>query len=173
MKLQSSICNPKAVIEKFPILTSVLSFRCLASVALCAMRSARCSVTSLSDFRIFSRGIVLPYRTTTGPTSEFCFPMHHALCPMLTTSHFHFPPSEFSHLSSVLCPLSSVLCHLSSVICLLSSVSLPVKFATQGKLLPLIFASGLIGIIDQPDSHRIIREAFLKFLQIFIYILNS
>jgi hypothetical protein len=26
-------------------------------------------------FRIFSRGIVLPYRTTTGPTSEFEKPL--------------------------------------------------------------------------------------------------
>ena len=40
--------------------------------------------------RIFSRGIVPPYRTTTGPTSEF------------------------RYLSSVLRPLSSDLCHLFS-----------------------------------------------------------
>jgi len=29
-----------------------------------------------SAFRIFSRGIVPPYRTTTGPTSEFLKPLY-------------------------------------------------------------------------------------------------
>jgi hypothetical protein len=33
------------------------------------IRYALCAMLYLSDFRIFSRGIVLPYRTTTGPTS--------------------------------------------------------------------------------------------------------
>jgi len=36
--------------------------------------------------RIFSRGIVLPYRTTTGPTSEFLIPS--ALNPMPDTTLF-------------------------------------------------------------------------------------
>jgi len=53
-----------------------------------------------SDFRIFSRGIVPPYRTTTGPLSEF----------RISTSDFIFPlPSDFCPLSSVLSLPSSVL----------------------------------------------------------------
>jgi len=38
------------------------------------MRNALCAIfpqSSISDFRIFSRGIVPPYRTTPGPSSEF------------------------------------------------------------------------------------------------------
>ena len=36
--------------------------------------------------RIFSRGIVPPHRTTTGPTSDF-----HFLCPIFPTSAFRLP----------------------------------------------------------------------------------
>jgi hypothetical protein len=35
--------------------------------------------------RIFSRGIVLPYRTTTGPTSEFQTPSHRLLFPTFSS----------------------------------------------------------------------------------------
>ena len=55
------------------------------------------SPVPFSDFPIFSRGIVPPYWTTTGQTSDFA-------------------DSAFCHLPSDLCHLSSVLCHLTSVI---------------------------------------------------------
>ena len=49
-----------------------------------------------SEFRIDSRGIVPPYRTTTGPTSEFL----PSLLTICLFSHFRIPNSDFppSHL---------------------------------------------------------------------------
>ena len=85
-----------------------------------------CSMPSNSDFRIFSRGIVLPHRTTTGPTSDFCFltsppaasvfcPFRHALRSLRYANSSRLPRFfSFSHLLTLtpsifapytLCPL--------------------------------------------------------------------
>jgi hypothetical protein len=37
-----------------------------------------------SEFRIFSRGIVPPYRTTTGPNSEFLKPQTSEPCKVIS-----------------------------------------------------------------------------------------
>jgi hypothetical protein len=68
-----------------------------------------------SDFRIFSRGIVPPYRTTTGPTSEFhpsvLSPLRYAIMPSLKRS----APQVERSLNAVL--------HLSTPIFSLSALS--------------------------------------------------
>jgi hypothetical protein len=62
---------------------------------------ALCPMHCNSDFLIFSRGIVLPYRTTTGPTSAFRLPnsfsLHHPNTPVL--QHSNTPILQHSRLN--------------------------------------------------------------------------
>jgi hypothetical protein len=83
-------------------------------------------------FRIFSRGTVPSYRTTTGPNSHFRIQSPLSSDIRLPTSVLRPPPSVFRHPSSVICHLSSVIClpssvfrHPSSVIRLPTSVLRP------------------------------------------------
>jgi hypothetical protein len=59
--------------------------------------------------RIFSRGIVPPHRTTTGPNSLFPLPYSHFRIP---TSHFRIPTSHFRIPTSFSSALSFLLPHL-------------------------------------------------------------
>ena len=94
MLFHSEIQNPQSAIENFRLPNS----------GSLSPQSSLLSPDLFSDFRIFSRGIVPPYRTTTGPTSNF-----NNICPLPTAycllpSAFCLPPSAYCLLPTALRP---------------------------------------------------------------------